>query len=165
MTRVHFMGVGAFLFLFSLSGVKEANAEQGLASAADTTISKSIFKLDKKRYEKFSNSKGTVFLPSLGLSFDESAKNFLCEGQLKSIAEVLKVMDSTLNADDQRNMAVIQQLIGRCAKGDFAVTEATKKEDSTLNVKVTPPSPVDASKAAAGDPAQTPAVSVGKTWK
>jgi len=134
-------------------------------TSSNSNLQKSIYKLDKKRFEKFSNATGNVYLPSLGLSFEESAKGMLCEPQLKTVTEVLKVMDATPNEEDRKNTATIARLIARCAKGDFSAAAGVKNGDSGLKVNVTPPSPTDPASAAPGAPAKSPAVSVGKTWK
>ena len=134
-------------------------------SLADGELKKSIHKLDKKRFEKFSDASGSVYLPTLGLSFEESAKGMVCEPQLKSMTETLKMMDAQLNDEDRKNTQAIVGLIAKCTKGEYATATAIKKTDSDINFKVTPPQPVDPGSTAPGSGAKTPTVSAGKTWK
>ena len=135
------------------------------SAGANELVQKTIYKLDKKRFEKYSAKGNSVYLPSLGLSFADSAKAMLCEPQLSTFAEKLKVMDAPLNDEDRKNLVSIQEMIDRCANGEFTASSSADKTDSGIRVNVAQPSPSDASAVAPGSAAKTPAVSVGKSWK
>lgn len=132
----------------------------------ETEIKKSVYRLDKKRYEKFTNSAGSVFVPAMGLSFEDSARSYLCEPQLKNMQEKLRLLDTSLNANDQKNKQAIVELINKCVNGDFAPqVNASASESGDVKIEITPPDAVDPSNTKPGAPAKSPEVKVNKNWK
>lgn len=128
----------------------------GLAHAGDQVFTKSIYRLDNQRYEKFSTESGTVFLLSTSFSYDEKLKSGICEKATKSMKEVLKIKDNeVISEDDKKNEAAIRGLIASCGSGKNEAETTEKKKDG-IEVKLTPTKP--------NGTTPEPGVSVKKKW-
>lgn len=126
------------------------------AHAGDQFFTKSIYRLENQRYEKFSTESGTVFLLSTSFSYEEKLKSGICEKSTKSMKEVLKIKDNeVLSADDKKNEAAIRGLVASCGSGKNDVETNEKKKDG-IEIKLTPTKPDGTT--------PEPGVSVKKNW-
>lgn len=84
----------------------------------DRLVSRSIYRIDGNRFQKFTSTTGSVFLPSTGSKPELLDEFALCDQHLKLLTEVIPLRDKLdLDADVKKDEAAILVLIQKCREG------------------------------------------------
>jgi hypothetical protein len=107
-----------------------------LAVHAEETLKLSVIKIDGERFEKYSDDRGSIYLPSRVFTLDEKVGNSLCDDDLTD-HEVLVLRENVpLKEGSIQDQAKLAEAVKVCGKSREAQAPKAKASEDKVKYEV-----------------------------